>query len=77
MTAGTRQVSRPKSFVAPQTMVAAISASLGNRPIAFFENRSFPSTVTSKTPPPDFRSDTFAAESFARIRSRAALARGS
>ena len=34
-------------------MAANTSECSGNRPSAFFENTSSPSTTTSKTPPPD------------------------
>jgi hypothetical protein len=54
-----------------------ISSSVGNRPSAFFEKRSAPSTVISNTPPLERRSVTSAEGARSRITSRAARARGS
>jgi len=62
---------------APQPIVASTSASAGNRPVAFFEYPSRPSTVISNTPPPLRLNVTAAALCAPRIRSRAARARGS
>jgi hypothetical protein len=50
---------------------------VGNRPVAFFEKRSAPSTEISNTPPPDLMKLISAAGCFATMMSRAAWARGS
>ena len=66
------QLGRPEGLKADVT-----SCSVGKRPVAFLEKASLPSTVISKTPPPDLRSPTVAVGLVFRIRSRAATARGS
>lgn len=60
-----------------QPRAETTSCSVGNRPTAFLEKVSRPSTVISKTPPPLLRSVTLAAGFDFRIRVRAAIARGS
>ena len=80
--AGTRRIRwphppEPRLSARHQAMAPSTSSSDGNRPTAFLEKASRPSTVISKTPPPDLRSLTSAAGRRLRIRSRAARARGS
>jgi len=56
---------------------SASSSSSGKRPIAFFEKKSRPSILISKTPPTDRRRLTCAEGRRLRNNSRAARARGS
>jgi hypothetical protein len=63
--------------VGTQVTVPMISASVGKRPLAFFEKINLSSTRISNTPPPEHRSVTRAPGLDFFIRFAASRARGS
>ena len=58
-------------------MSPTISPGWACRPSAFFEKRSFPSSDTSNTPPPDAVRLTFASDQLSRNAAARLTARGS